>query len=216
MVTGGGHTRACHARLSNHWLPRFLSRFWFADVTRHSRIPSALTKYGANLFRPVVASANQKAATTSTRYARPRRDYGTIFWVNLRRARLREASVRLATQEALLCPCWWKECTWFGALWGGVEKQSLHNLARKMNLRLSNSAPIVMHCDYIQVLENVRRIGMEMVNKWSIPTRCARRLGVYRYGCEGGHARRKRFRQLFNLDWDVGNVWIYHHFFPWK
>lgn len=121
MVTGGGHTRACHARPSNHWLPRFLSRFWFADVTRHSRVPSALTKYGASLFRPVVASANQNAATTSTRYARPRRDHGTIFWVNPRRARFREASVRLATQEAWLCPCWWNECTWFGALWGGLE-----------------------------------------------------------------------------------------------
>lgn len=104
MVTGGGHTRACHARPSNHWLPRFLSRFWFADVTRHSRVPSALTKYGASRFRPVVASANQNAATTSTRYARPRRDHGTIFWVNPGRARFREASVRLATQEAWLLP----------------------------------------------------------------------------------------------------------------
>lgn len=172
MVTGGGHTRACHARLSNHWLPRFLSRFWFADVTRHSRVPSALTKYGANLFRPVVASANQNAATTSTRYARPRRDYGTIFWVNLRRARLREASVRLATQEALLCPCWWKECTWFGALWGGLKAILAQpgTKGAKMKLRLSNSASIVMYFDYIQVLENVSRNGMETVNTNAVCT----------------------------------------------
>lgn len=37
-----------------------------------------------------------------------------------------------------------------------------------MKLRLSNSASIVVHCDYIQVLENVSRIGMEMFTKTNV------------------------------------------------
>lgn len=121
MVTGGGLTRACHARPPNHWLPLFLWLSWFADVTRHSRVPSALTKYGADPFRPVAVSANHDAATTSTRYARPRRRYGATFWVNPRRARSWEASVRPATQGAFLWPCWRNERTWFGAPGRGLK-----------------------------------------------------------------------------------------------
>lgn len=71
MVTGGGHKSACHGLLANHWLPLFLCLSWFADVTAHGKVPSAMAIYGTDLFRPVVLSTNQNTVTTSTRYGRP-------------------------------------------------------------------------------------------------------------------------------------------------